>query len=710
MLFFLVILQLFLNIAVMKKFYCKRIALRFRRFCRKGYAVFRSMHNEVTVGHVAGYITDRQLCKSGLCGSASKAAAIIMFALMGCPPDADADEDLSSIELNEAVVEAAIVHSAAPTFGVGAQIDGSEINLLPVSNVNEVMSAMPGVDLRTRGAGGAQADLSMRGGTFDQVLVLLNGINITDPRTGHATLDIPVNFNAIDRVDVLQNISSSTFGLSAFSGAVNLVTGAREENSVEAGVSTGMYGFCNPYAMLRLSKGKWSAVVSGDYNQSTGNIKNTDYKYGNLFAHLICEDGSGTWSVQLGGQLKAFGSNSFYSLKYPDQFEATKCAVASLGWDRAVKKWHLYATIFGKAHYDKFELFREGVAVPPSWYTGHNYHSTTILGGNLKSRYNFSCGHTDFGIELRNDNILSNVLGDELANPVPVYFEGGKAIFTHGKNRLNVNYFAEQSLMFGDFAMVVGASGNYNTMFGNNISFNGNFVYRFLKAGKVYASLNRAVRLPTFTDLYYKGASQIPNPYLKPEKALTAEVGVQWSRKGFTASLSAYYRYGKDIIDWVRRTDEEKWHSMNHTRVDAWGSEVSVGYRMGYWLKNIEASYSYCQMTKDSQDLLSLYALDYLKHKVALTVEHGIYSGLGASWTLCYRDRNGSYTDASNNVVNYAPVWLLGGKIYWQDDRDRFNIYVEATNMLNKHYYDYGGVEQPGVWVKVGGKFKIFTN
>lgn len=695
----------------MIKFYCKRIALRFRRFSRKGYAVFRSIHNEVTIGHVASYVADRQLCKSGVLGSASKTAAIMMFALMGCPPDADADEDLRSIELNEAVVEAAIVHSAAPTFGVGAQIDGSEINLLPVSNVNEVISSMPGVDLRTRGAGGAQADLSMRGGSFDQVLVLLNGINITDPRTGHATLDIPINFSAVDRVDVMQNISSSTFGLSAFSGAVNLVTNARKENSVAAGVSTGMYGFCNPYAMLRLNRGKWSAVVSGDYNQSSGYIKNTDYKYGNLFAHLLCEDGvSGTWSVQVGGQLKAFGSNSFYSLKYPDQFEATKCVIASLGWDKAVKNWHLYAAVFGKAHYDRFELFREGVVIPPSWYKGHNYHSTTILGGNFKSRYNFSCGHTDFGIELRNENILSNVLGDELATPVPVFFEGGKEFFTHGKNRFNVNYFAEQSLVFGDFAMVVGASGNYNTMFGNNFSFNSNFLYRFLQGGKVYASLNRAVRLPTFTDLYYKSVTQIANPNLKPEKALTAEVGASWSKKGFTASLSAYYRYGVDIIDWVRQPGEEMWHSVNHTRVDAWGSEVYVGYKMGYWLKNVAASYSYCQMTKDAGSLVSGYALDYLKHKLTLTVEHGIYSGLGASWTLCYRDRNGSYTDALNNVVSYTPVWLLGGKIYWQDDRDRFNIYVESTNMLNKHYYDYGGVEQPGVWVKVGGKFKIFTN
>ncbi|MDY6372973.1 MAG: TonB-dependent receptor [Bacteroidales bacterium] len=692
----------------MKNLYFRRNVLRFRRFSRYGYAVFKSIHSEVTIGRVASYIADKQLCKSGICGQVAALVAAMAIFMFGYSPDALADELEKNVVLNETVVEASLLTRTAPTFGVGSSVESADIQLLPVNNVNEILSNMPGVDVRERGAGGAQADISVRGGSFDQVLVLLNGVNITDPRTGHATLDIPISLNSVDRVDVIQNVSSSTFGLTAFSGAVNIVTNSKKENSVTAGVATGQYGFINPYLRLKLNKGSWSAVVTGDYNGSDGFKKNTDYKYGNIFAHLLCEDlKSGNWSLQLGGQLKAFGSNSFYSLKYPDQFENTKTALASLSWDKAIKSWTLYSSVFGRAHYDRFELFREGVVAFPSWYKGHNYHSTTVVGGNIKSRFNFKYGHTDFGVEVRNEHILSNVLGDELDKPVHVFFANDTTFFTHGKNRFNLNYFAEQSLVFGDFAMVVGASGNYNTMFGNNFSFNSNFLYRFLKGGKVYASLNRAVRLPTFTDLYYKSVTQIANPNLKPEKALTAEVGASWSKKGFTASLSAYYRYGVDIIDWVRQPGEEMWHSVNHTRVDAWGSEVYVGYKMGYWLKNVAASYSYCQMTKDAGGLVSGYALDYLKHKLTLTVEHGIYSGLGASWTLCYRDRNGSYTDALNNVVSYTPVWLLGGKIYWQDDRDRFNIYVEATNMLNKHYYDYGGVEQPGVWVKVGGSLKL---
>lgn len=692
----------------MQKNYKKRCVLRFRRFSRKSYSAFRSLHREVTIGRVASYITDRQLCKSGICGSVSRTAAMLLAALFGSGLNVDADDGVKNVELSETVVEASLMTRTAPTFGVGSSVEGAEIQLLPVNNVNEVISSLPGVDLRTRGAGGAQADLSIRGGTFDQVLILLNGVNITDPRTGHANMDIPLNLSVVDRIDVMENISSSTFGLTAFSGAVNFLTNINKENSLTAGVSTGMYGFVNPYLRYKLKKGEWSAVITGDYNQSSGYVNNTDYKYGNIYANVMCEDDkSGTWSFQLGGQLKNFGSNSFYSLQYPDQYEVTKTALASLSWDRTIGSWHIYSSLFGRANFDRFELFREGVVEFPSWYKSHNYHSTTVLGGNVKSRYNFKYGHTDFGVEVRNENILSNVLGDKLDTPIHVFFANDTTFFLYGKNRLNLNYFAEQSLVFGDFAMVVGASGNYNTMFQNNFSFMGDFVYKFAKDGKVYASINRAVRLPTFTDLYYKSATQIANPNLKPEKSLTAEIGSSWSGYGITASLSAYYRYGQDIIDWVKAPDEERWRSVNHTRIDAWGGELLVGYRMGYWLKNIQLTYSYCQMNKDAGELMSKYALDYLKHKVTFTVEHGIYSGLGASWTLCYRDRVGTYIDASGVVQNYNPVWLLGGKIYWQDDRDRFNIYVEATNMLNQHYYDYGGVEQPGVWVKMGGSFRI---
>ncbi len=97
---------------------------------------------------------------------------------------------------------------------------------------------------------------------------------------------------------------------------------------------------------------------------------------------------------------------------------------------------------------------------------------------------------------------------------------------------------------------------------------------------------------------------------------------------------------------------------------------------------------------------MSRYALDYLKHKFNLYLSHGIYRGFGATWNLTYQSRNGTYTDRDNNLHTYDPVWLLDGRLFWQNDK--LNIFVEASNILNRSYYDYGGIPQPGIWAKGG--------
>ena len=125
-----------------------------------------------------------------------------------------------------------------------------------------------------------------------------------------------------------------------------------------------------------------------------------------------------------------------------------------------------------------------------------------------------------------------------------------------------------------------------------------------------------------------------------------------------------------------------------------------VGYKYGYWLKNLEVGYAYCQLDKDAGDLLSKYALDYLKHKLTVNVAHGIYKGFGASWQFTFQQREGNYTDKEGTVQNYQPVYLLDGRVYWQNAK--LNVYVEASNLIGQRYYDYGGIEQPGRWFKAG--------
>jgi iron complex outermembrane receptor protein len=172
----------------MFKVILKQRGIRFRRFCHKAYAAFCSVHREVTIGRVAAYMTDLEMLKSG------KSIAVSALLLFAGIPSLDAEEGVpkDSVPLNSrqlslqevlVVSHKAEVHSEA--YRLITQVSHAEIEALPIQTVADILQYLPGIDVRTRGANGAQADISMRRGTFDQVLVLRNGVPITDLHPGH---------------------------------------------------------------------------------------------------------------------------------------------------------------------------------------------------------------------------------------------------------------------------------------------------------------------------------------------------------------------------------------------------------------------------------------------------------------------------------------------------------------------------------------------
>lgn len=585
-------------------------------------------------------------------------------------------------------------------------ISADDIKAIPAANVNELLENLPGLDVRTRGVGGVQADLSMRGSTFDQVVVLLNGVNITDPQTGHYSLDIPVDIQMIDRIEVLQGTSMSIFGLSAFAGAINIITGSTARNNTTASISAGSYGFYNAALGASYGVGQWKLTGSASYNRSEGYMANSDYEFGNILLQAACADSlSGNWNIQLGGQLKNYGANVFYSLAYPNQYEQTRTILGSLSWERRFGQFGLEASIYNRTHFDHYELIRN-YENAPAWYTFHNNHLTAVTAANIKGAWYSSIGKTTVGVELRNEGIISNVLGDSLSNPIHVPAQDSATLYTMGKNRLNVNYFVEQTLHIRRFSASLGFSGNWNTMFAHNFAFGINAGYEYTRGGNIFASVNRSLRLPSFTDLYYKSAVLLSNPALKPETSLTTELGINYTGHGLTARLSAYYRVGQQIIDWVKHPDDEKWHSMNYSRVDAMGGEIALSYRLAPWLPKAELTYSFCHLDKNAGNLISKYALDYLRHKLTLAATFDLTHGFGTTWQLAYQQRNGQYTDAAATLHTYRPIWLLDGKIYWQNrpaaTAPAFRLYIGATNLTNRCYHDYGGILQPGIFAKGG--------
>jgi iron complex outermembrane receptor protein len=164
------------------------------------------------------------------------------------------------------------------------------------------------------------------------------------------------------------------------------------------------------------------------------------------------------------------------------------------------------------------------------------------------------------------------------------------------------------------------------------------------------------------------------------------------------------------MIDWVRQPDQTIWYAKNITSLTTSGFELSAKLNPSELLKrsvfitSLDISYGYLTQVKESGNYISKYLLDHLKHKVDARLTHAIFKNISASWLVSYQDRNGTYTQWEGakygKEISYEPLWLIDGRINWV--KNQFNLYIEANNLLNNTYVDYGNVEQPGIWAKVG--------
>jgi len=663
----------------------------FSRWNRKSFSVFNSLKSVIKICTLS-----------------------VGFSIIALPGKTQENHD--SLKIAKKIQLEGVVVTAQRTPAVASQvarvvrvISKEEIANLPVQSIDGLLEYALNVDVRQRGANGVQADISVRGGSFDQTLILLNGVNVSDPQTGHHNLDLPIDIGSIDRVEILEGPGARIFGANAFAGVINIITGTGKSGSTSLSLMTGEFGLNNSTVSTTVQTGKVTQYVALAHSSSDGYTDNTDFKLNNFFYNAKLETKNGQADLQLGYATRDFGANSFYTPVYPNQFEATKTLFGSLHY-QGNGKLHLTPQVYFRRHNDRFELFRSD---PPLWYTGHNYHMTDVYGAGLNSWFATGLGKTSLGIDYRSEKILSNVLGDLLSSPESVPGEKG-VFFTKGHTRNTVSFFAEHSVYLSNFSISTGLLVSYNNDLKNKVNIYPGIDLGFLisKELRWYSSVSRTLRMPTFTDLYYSGPTNQGNPNLKPEEATVAETGLKLNKAAFEGHVAIFERWGKNMIDWVKAPLDPLWRSVNLTDVNVSGLEVS-----GKWLPrktfndnfpitSISIDYAYLTADKKSGILLSKYVLDQLRHKLDIGIDHQIKWGLGATWRLSYQSRYGTYQKWDNaqlgNVVSYKPFWQADARLYWK--YSLFTIYAEATNLFNVEYFDNANVPQPGRWMKAGLK------
>jgi iron complex outermembrane receptor protein len=211
-------------------FNMKRQCLVFRHFGNKGYSLFSCLGREV-------------VC------SVLSVATLTYASAESVSTKPVVSDSVSTTTAREMMLdEVSVTGSRAPlTKSQAARmvtvLDRQDIAQAPVQSVNDLLKYGVGVDVRQRGAIGAQTDISMRGGTQDQIILLLNGINICDPQTGHNAMDLPVDLSEIVRIEVIEGPAGRIYGSSSLVGAINIVTRPAQQTSADMTLEGGSYGY-----------------------------------------------------------------------------------------------------------------------------------------------------------------------------------------------------------------------------------------------------------------------------------------------------------------------------------------------------------------------------------------------------------------------------------------------------------------------------------
>ncbi|WP_462281318.1 TonB-dependent receptor plug domain-containing protein [Salinivirga cyanobacteriivorans] len=672
----------------------------FRKWSHRGYGVFQSQGKQIAIATMV-------------------MATSLTFETKTATAQVDSAINEQIYELDEVIVSGEQEPVAFSKIArIVTVINQKEIEAAPVSDLNELLEYAVSLDIKQRGQHGVQADIAMRGGTFDQTLVLLNGVNITDPQTGHHNLNLPLSLNSIDRIEILEGPASRMFGVNAYNGAINFITNTKPGNTIKTEAKAGQYNFLEQNTSVNYKAGKTTHFFTAGHKKSDGYLpnealNNTDFNTTNLFYHGKWKHNAHELALQTGYNTKAFGANSFYTPAYPDQFEATKTFFSSVRYSLKKKNIQLKPVIYYRKHHDRFELFRD---TAPDWYNSHNYHMTDVAGGQLPVLFQTRYGNIAANLNIRYAHIYSNVLGKPMAGTKAV--PGENATFNHQDERIHTGGHFTYTLDLEKLHFAAGLMTSYYNILDRIRTYPGLEVsYELFRHFRVFSSYNEALRLPTFTDLYYSGPVNIGNPDLRPEESKTLEAGARYVNTVFSFQSAIYYRKGNNTIEWVKPVDaaeEAPWQTQNLTNTATRGVDFALKVHLNkLWeaspVSLINLSYAYTDINASGENVETKYVADNLKHKFTIRLKHKLYKNFRASWGIRYQDRNGSYNAYENGNYNtdlpFKPFWLVNLKISYK--YNKWEFYSSISNLLDKNYYDIANIPQPGRWLIMGANFSI---
>lgn len=588
-------------------------------------------------------------------------------------------------------------------------IDRKTIEGISAHSVNDLLKMVAGVDVRQRGGFGVQTDIGVNGGTEDQLTVLLNGINISNPHTGHLTMDLPVSVDDIERIEVIEGGASRVYGSQAFAGAINIVTKHEGKSMLGAHVNGGSYGTVGANAIVNVVSGQFANRISGGYTRSDGGTYNDDFNKANGYWNGTFRSDHFKAALQAGASTMNYGANTFYGTGSTSQYEEDRRYLVAASAEYTGKV-NVPAQIYWNRSLDHYVWWRDR----PQDY--QNFHQTNVYGANVGANTSWALGKSAIGIELRRENILSTRLGKELDEKDQHKYKvpGHDAYYKYKDGRTNLGIYAEHNFIIENVTLSLGVLANHNTSVDGGMRFYPGVDLSWrLGEVKLFASFNQSLRTPTYTDLYYNGPGLLGNSQLKPEKSTDWHLGMSYTGNAVSAQVKAFYRKGTDMIDWVKY-EGAKVYSTANSDIDNIGAEALVAMNLSnIWsqqniLKSLTFGYCYNYKHRVNEEQAANYAsrMTFLRHKLTASLSHNIINHLSAQWDFVLKNREGEFDNVkTGKTQSYGTFGTLDLKLQWQ--QPRYTLYVQGNNLTGHKYYDFANIQQPGFWFMGGVKMNI---
>ncbi|MCB0472196.1 MAG: TonB-dependent receptor, partial [Flavobacteriaceae bacterium] len=477
-----------------------------------------------------------------------------------------------------------------------------------------------------------------------------------------------LSLDNIERIEIIKGPAARVFGQNAFTGAINIITKKHAENGIRPVLSYGSYNSFKGGLGFGLNTKNGGLQVHAQRQSSDGYRENSDYRNHALFLKYNQKN---TEFLAIYNS-RRFGAENFYtSNPLFKEYEETQTSLMAFTLREELKNFQITPRISWRRNQDMFLLIRDD----PSFY--RNLHISNKLSAEVNTVLSSKIGKTGFGVDLTKVFLVSNRLGDH--------------------ERLMFTSFLEHRFQVGDFDATPGIAISYFSDFGTRAFPGLDMGYALSDKLKLYGNIGYTYRIPTYTDLYYSDPTSEGNPDLKPESALSEELGLRLILPQVDFNLAIFNRNSDDLIDWARDSEQDKWQARNFSKVATKGLETTTNYRFKINNRDQQVNVSYTYIDDhilDASVAFTRYSLNSLKHQFILSLNNGFNSFLSQSIDFRYVER----TDGQHyNLVN----WKL------QATGKKYRAFALVNNIFDTRYTGANLVPMPGTNVLFGLDYKF---